>query len=89
MIFVEGWYLPDGEKHFSNYLIKSKNFIFQKSKIIIISTDLNQTTKHLINFKTSKLIKNNPLLVNIARGPIISEKALILLLKKILYRELV
>ncbi|MBD1162841.1 hypothetical protein IDG48_04715 [Pelagibacterales bacterium SAG-MED12] len=66
----------------TNLKIKSKNFIFQKSKIIIISTDLNQTTKHLINFKTSKLIKNNPLLVNIARGPIISEKALILLLKK-------
>ena len=66
----------------TNLKIKSKNFIYRKSEIIIIATDLNYTTKHLINFKTSKLIKNNPLLINIARGPILNEKALISLLKK-------
>ena len=66
----------------TNLKIKSKNFIFKKSNIIIIATDLNQTTNHLINFKTSKLFKKNPLLVNIARGPLISERALISMLKK-------
>ena len=66
----------------TNLKIKSKNFIYRKSEIIIIATDLNYTTKHLINFKTSKLIKNNPLLINIARGPILNEKALVSLLKK-------
>ena len=25
MKFIEGWYLPDGEKHFSNYLMEVKN----------------------------------------------------------------
>jgi len=61
---------------------KSKNFIYQKSDIIILATDLNDTTKHLINSKLSKLIKSKPLIVNIARGPIIEEKALIFLLQK-------
>lgn len=28
MKFVEGWYLPDNEKHFSNYLIEAKNSNF-------------------------------------------------------------
>lgn len=61
---------------------KSKNFIYQKSDIIILATDLNDTTKHLINSKLSKLIKKKPLIINIARGPIIEEKALIFLLQK-------
>ena len=61
---------------------KSKNFIYQKSDIIILATDLNDTTKHLINSKLSKLIKSKPLIINIARGPIIEEKALIFLLQK-------
>ena len=68
---------------------KSKNFIYQKSDIIILATDLNDTTKHLINSKLSKLIKSKPLIINIARGPIIEEKALIFLLQKKLLKELV
>ena len=65
-----------------NLKMKPKSFIFSKSDIIIIATDLNDTTRHLINTKTSKLIKNKPLLVNIARGPIVNEKLLVSLLKK-------
>ena len=65
-----------------NLKMKPKSFIFAKSDIIIIATDLNDTTRHLINTKTSKLIKNKPLLVNIARGPIVNEKLLVSLLKK-------
>ncbi len=64
-----------------NLKLKSKPFIFAKSDIIIFATDLNDTTKHLINKKTSKLIKKKPLLVNIARGPIINEKVLVSLIK--------
>ena len=30
MKFIEGWYLPDGEKHFSNYLIEVKNSKFPR-----------------------------------------------------------
>ena len=67
-----------------NLKMKPKSFIFAKSDIIIIATDLNDTTRHLINTKTSKLIKNKPLLVNIARGPIVNEKLLVSLLKKII-----
>jgi len=61
--------------------LKSKNYIFKNCEIIIIATDLNTSTKHLINSKTSRLIKKKPLLVNIARGPIVDEKVLISLLK--------
>ena len=31
MKFVEGWYLPDNEKHFSQYLIEAKNSKFPKN----------------------------------------------------------
>ena len=64
-----------------NLQIKSKSFIFAKSDIIIFATDLNDTTKHLINTKTSKLIKKKPLIVNIARGPLINEKVLASLIR--------
>ena len=30
MKFIEGWYLPDGEKHFSNYLMEVKNSKFPR-----------------------------------------------------------
>ena len=62
--------------------IKSKNYIYKNCDIIIIATDLNTSTRYLINKKTLKLIRKKPLLVNIARGPIINEQALILLLEK-------
>ena len=61
---------------------KSKNYIYKNCDIIIIATDLNTSTRYLINKKTSKLIRKKPLLVNIARGPIINDQALILLLEK-------
>jgi D-3-phosphoglycerate dehydrogenase len=62
--------------------LKSKNYILKNCEIIILATDLNTSTKHFINNKTSKLIKKKPLLVNISRGSIVDEKALISLLKK-------
>ncbi|WP_440669499.1 NAD(P)-dependent oxidoreductase [Candidatus Pelagibacter sp. HIMB1483] len=62
--------------------IKSKNYIYKNCDIIIIATDLNTSTRYLINKKTLKLIRKKPLLVNIARGPIINDQALILLLEK-------
>ena len=61
---------------------KSKNYIYKNCDIIIIATDLNTSTRYLINKKTLKLIRKKPLLVNIARGPIVNEQALILLLEK-------
>ena len=41
----------------SKIIIKNKRFIYQNSDIIILATDLNYTTQHLINLKLSKLIK--------------------------------
>ncbi len=71
-------------KKLKNFKIntKSKNYIYKNCDIIIIATDLNISTRYLINNKTSKLIRKKPLLVNIARGPIINDQALILLLEK-------
>ena len=28
MLFIEGWYLPDGEKHFTHYLLEAKKSKF-------------------------------------------------------------
>ena len=33
MKFVEGWYLPDGEKHFAHYLNEAKKSKFPRDKI--------------------------------------------------------
>lgn len=30
MQYIEGWYLPEGEKHFSNYLIEAKESMFPR-----------------------------------------------------------
>ncbi len=51
------------------------------SDFISINCDLNKTSRHLINSITLKLMKKNSVLINLARGPIIDESALINALK--------
>ena len=60
----------------------SKNKIFQESDIIITAADLNKSSYHLINKKNLNKMKKNVLIVNISRGPLIDNIALIEFLKK-------
>ena len=65
------------------YKIKqvSKKKIFRESDILITASDLNKSSYHLLNKKTLKLIKKNVLIVNISRGSLIDNNALIKFLK--------
>jgi D-3-phosphoglycerate dehydrogenase / 2-oxoglutarate reductase len=59
------------------YSFISKSKILKKSDFLILATDLNKSSFHLLDFKEFKMIKKNLILINISRGPIINEKALI------------
>ena len=60
----------------------SKKKIFRESDILVTASDLNKSSYHLINKKTLKLTKKNVLIVNISRGSIIDNNALIKFLEK-------
>jgi len=81
-------YVNDIKKINQNFLrkfrlkSKTKKFIFNNCDIIIIATDLNRTSFKIINKKTIKDLKNNPLIVNIGRGGSIDNQALLQSLKQ-------
>tara|TARA_Y100000590_G_scaffold288165_1_gene324479 strand:+ start:30908 stop:31882 length:975 start_codon:yes stop_codon:yes gene_type:complete len=50
--------------------------IFRESDFVSIHTVLDETTHHLINAEALSKMKNNSILVNAARGPIVDHKAL-------------
>jgi D-3-phosphoglycerate dehydrogenase len=56
--------------------------LLHKSDFISINCTLNSTSRHLINEKTLNLVKPNAVIINIARGPIIDETALITALQE-------
>lgn len=51
--------------------------LLSRADFISINTDLNPTSRHLINEKTLRLVKPTAVLINTARGPIVEETALI------------
>ena len=72
----------DVKKIQSRFTQVSKKFILKKSDILIISCDLNKSSNKLIKLNELRKMKKNSGIINIARGPIIDEKSLILALKK-------
>ncbi|MFA6511959.1 MAG: D-glycerate dehydrogenase [Patescibacteria group bacterium] len=56
--------------------------LIKKADVIIIAVPLLPSTHHLIGAKELASMKSTAILVNIARGPIINEKALLATLKK-------
>ena len=68
----------------SKYNVKqvSKDKIFQECDIVVTASDLNKSSYHLINKKSLNKMKKDVLIVNISRGPLIDNAALINFLKK-------
>jgi phosphoglycerate dehydrogenase-like enzyme len=61
-------------------------FLIKQSDYLIISIPLDQSTYHLIDDKKIKMMKQSALLINVARGDIIDQDALILALQNGLIR---
>lgn len=56
--------------------------ILSKCDIISLHTPLNDDTKHLIDSDALSKMKRNAMLVNLSRGPVVDEKALVKALKE-------
>ena len=72
---------PDDEKKYkARYLPLDE--LLKTSDIITIHTALTKKTHHLISRKNINLIKNQAMLINVSRGPVVEEKALAQALEK-------
>ncbi|RKL62596.1 C-terminal binding protein [Thermoanaerobacteraceae bacterium SP2] len=58
------------------------NDIITQSDYIVINAPLNKDTYHLINKERFNMMKNNVVIINTGRGPLIDEKSLIEALKE-------
>jgi len=57
------------------------NELLKNSDAIVVTCNLNDSTYHLLNSSAFSLCKKSPYLINVSRGPIVDEEALILALK--------
>src|SRR5690606_12601251 len=64
------------------YMINSLNTVLSKSDIVILTLPYTRETNHLIDAKRIKVMKDDSILINVSRGGILSELALIEALKQ-------
>ncbi len=69
------------EKEF-NAEYREKNDLLKESDFIILHVPLNKNTKHLISDKEFDLMKKTSCLINVSRGAVVNEQALIKALKE-------
>src|SRR5690606_8386720 len=50
--------------------------LFARSDIVVITCALTPQTRHLVNAQRIRLMKDSAFLVNVARGPIVDQRAL-------------
>ena len=62
--------------------ILSLNKIFSHCDIIVICVDLNQSSYHLIKKGHLMKLKENKILVNVSRGPVVDNSSLLIAIKK-------
>jgi phosphoglycerate dehydrogenase-like enzyme len=56
--------------------------LLKQSDVVVVACLLNESTRHLLNAERLRLMKPTAYLINVARGPIIDEAALIEVLKE-------
>lgn len=56
--------------------------LLQQSDVVVVACLLNESTRHLLNADRLRLMKTTAYLINVARGPIIDEAALIEVLRE-------
>ena len=55
----------------------SLNDLLKRSDFVCLHCDLNSTSHHLMNDFRFKMMKESAVLLNLARGPMVEEKALV------------
>tara|TARA_B100001248_G_scaffold59713_1_gene40918 strand:- start:1975 stop:2946 length:972 start_codon:yes stop_codon:yes gene_type:complete len=73
------------KKKMKNYL--TFNSLLSKCNYIFFAVNLNETSKKMFTFKHKKFLKNQPIIINIARGPVLDEKFVTYCLKKKLIKN--
>ncbi|WP_419763562.1 MAG: D-2-hydroxyacid dehydrogenase [Arcobacter sp.] len=66
----------------TNYNTTNLTALLESSDIISIHCPLNEKTKDLLNYENMKLLKNNTIIINVARGGIINEYDIVKILKE-------
>ncbi|MFH2218345.1 MAG: NAD(P)-dependent oxidoreductase [Pseudomonadota bacterium] len=66
-----------GEEPVKCTYAESVEAVLRASDVVSIHTILNESTRHVINRERLALMKENAILVNTARGPVIDESALV------------
>ena len=69
---------PKEDENYENvYPLESLDDVLSKSDVVVLTLPLTEKTKGLINKNRFDKMKNNAVLVNIARGLVVEEKALL------------
>jgi D-3-phosphoglycerate dehydrogenase len=80
--FVDSIYYSDPKVLIDKYIKMNLDMLMSKSDFIILTCDLNESTYHLINFNNISLLKKNAFLINVSRGHVVDEQALIKAIKE-------
>ena len=76
-ILINDPYVDPAELQFAQGRIVSLDELLAESDYVVIACLLNDHTRHLINARALSMMKPTAYLINVARGPIVDEKALI------------
>lgn len=69
--------MPDSFLRAHDIDMVSKKTLFKESNFVSLNTDLNETSRHLLDADALAQMKNNAVLVNTSRGSVVDEDALI------------
>jgi len=69
--------MPSSFLESHNIEMVDKKTVLEESDFVSLNTDLNETSRRLVNADTLTSMKENAVLINTSRGPVVDEEALI------------